>query len=209
MSRLPRAGCRPPCPAREHDEQRGDPSGERRQRGALFWRDGSCRRRRLCLGGDADLQRINPDRLGDVLELSLAEVGDRQIKASLDLTIGVLGQADRPRLANAFEPRGDIDAVAHEIAVAFLDHIAQMNADAELDAALWRLSRRCARPAVLHFDRAAHGVDHAAKLDEDAVAGPLDDAPVVRVDGGVDQIAAQPPEPRQACDPRPSPASRL
>ena len=30
-----------------------------------------------------------------------------------------------------------------------------------------------------------------------AVAGALDDAPVMRVDGGIDQIAAQPPEPRQ------------
>ena len=51
--------------------------------------------------------------------------------------------------------------------------------------------------AALHFDRAAHGVDHAAELDEAAVAGALDDAAVMRGDGGIDQIAAQPPEPRQ------------
>ena len=50
--------------------------------------------------------------------------------------------------------------------------------------------------AVLHLDRAAHRVDHAAKLDQAAVAGALDDAPVMRGDGGIDQIAAQPPEPR-------------
>ena len=31
----------------------------------------------------------------------------------------------------------------------------------------------------------------------DAVAGALDDAPVMRGDGGVDEIAAQPPEARQ------------
>ena len=49
----------------------------------------------------------------------------------------------------------------------------------------------------LHFDRAMHGVDHAAELDEAAVAGPLDDAPVMRGDGGIDQIAAQAPQPRQ------------
>jgi hypothetical protein len=42
-----------------------------------------------------------------------------------------------------------------------------------------------------------HRVDHAAEFDEAAVAGALDDAPVVRGDGGIDQIAAQPPEPRQ------------
>ena len=51
--------------------------------------------------------------------------------------------------------------------------------------------------AVLHLDRAAHRVDHATKLDEAAVPGSLDDAPVMRVDGGIDEIAAQPPQPRQ------------
>ena len=51
--------------------------------------------------------------------------------------------------------------------------------------------------AVLHFDCAAHGVDHAAELDEAAVAGALDDAAVMRGDGGVDQVAAEAPQPRQ------------
>ena len=51
--------------------------------------------------------------------------------------------------------------------------------------------------AVLHFDRAAHGVDDAAELDDAAVAGALDDAPVMHGDRWIDQIAAQRPEPRQ------------
>ena len=51
--------------------------------------------------------------------------------------------------------------------------------------------------AVLHLDGAAHGVDHAAELDEVAVAGALDDAPMMRGDGRIDQIAAQRPQPRQ------------
>jgi len=51
--------------------------------------------------------------------------------------------------------------------------------------------------AVLHLDGAAHGVDHAAEFEENAVAGSLDDAPVMRVDRGIDQIAPQAPEPRQ------------
>ena len=50
-----------------------------------------------------------------------------------------------PGWADPFEPRGDIDDVAHEVAVALLDHIAQMNADAELDAAARPACRRCAR----------------------------------------------------------------
>ncbi len=122
---------------------------------------------------------------------------DSEIEPPFDLPVGVLGQTDRARLANAFEPRGDVDAVAHQIAVGLLDDIAQMNADAEFDAALGRQAGVALDQAVLHLDRAAHGVDHAAELDENAVAGALDDAPVMRVDGGIDQIAAQPPQPRQ------------
>ena len=85
-----------------------------------------------------------------------------------------------PGARDPFKPRGDIDAVAHQIAVALLDHIAQMNADAEFDAALGRQAGVALDHAVLHFNRAAHRVDHAAKLDEAAVAGALDDASVMQ-----------------------------
>src|SRR3984957_5913013 len=72
-----------------------------------------------------------------------------------------------------------------------------MNADPEFYAALRRQAGVAFDKAVLHFDRAAHGVEDAAKLDEAAGAGTLDDAPAMGGDGGVDQIAAQPPEARQ------------
>ena len=45
--------------------------------------------------------------------------------------------------------------------------------------------------------RAAHGVNHAAELHEDSVAGALYHAPVVHGDGRINQIAAERPEPRQ------------
>ena len=93
---------------------------------------------------------------------------DREIEPPLDLAIGVFGQADRARLGDAFQTRGDIDAVAHQVAVALLDDVAEMNADAELDAALGRQAGVALDHAVLHLDGAAHRVDHAAKLDEDA-----------------------------------------
>jgi hypothetical protein len=60
----------------------------------------------------ADFEQLDPDRLGDVLELGRAEIADREIEPPLDLTIGVLGEADRARLGDPLEPRGDIDAVA-------------------------------------------------------------------------------------------------
>ena len=72
-----------------------------------------------------------------------------------------------------------------------------MNADAELNTALRRQASVALDHAGLHFDGAAHGVDDAAELDKVAVARALDDAPVMRVDRGIDQIAPQPTEPRQ------------
>ena len=87
--------------------------------------------------------------------------------------------------------RGDIDAVAHQIAVGLLDHVAQMDADAELDATLRRKTRVALDHAILHLDCAANGIDDASELYEDAVTRPLDDAAVMHGDGGIDQIASQ------------------
>ena len=52
------------------------------------------------------------DGLGDVLELCRAKIGDLEIEPPLYLTIGVFRKTDRAALCDAFEPRGDIDAVA-------------------------------------------------------------------------------------------------
>ena len=64
------------------------------------------------------------------LSLRLAEIGDREIEPRLHLPVGVLGEADRARRGDALQPRGDIDAVAHQVAVALLDDVAEMDADA-------------------------------------------------------------------------------
>ena len=73
-----------------------------------------------------------------------------------------------PGSAIPSKSRGDIDAVAHQVAVALLDHIAEVDADAELDAALGRKAGVALDHAVLHLDGAAHGIDDASELNEDA-----------------------------------------
>ena len=78
------------------------------------------------------------DGLGNVLELGRAEIADLEIEPLFDLPIGVLRQTDCARLAYAFEPRGDVDAFTHEVAVALLDDVAEMNSDAKLDAPVLR-----------------------------------------------------------------------
>ena len=72
-----------------------------------------------------------------------------------------------------------------------------MDADAKLDATLRRNAGVALDHAVLHLDGAAHGVDHAAELNEAPVAGALHHPPVMHGDGGVDQIAPERPQSRQ------------
>jgi len=65
------------------------------------------------------------------------------------------------------------------------------------------MRRSGGRPGValdhgaLDFDRAAHRVDHAPKLDDAAVPGVLDDAASVGGDGGGDQVATDAPKTRE------------
>jgi hypothetical protein len=81
----------------------------------------------------ADFERVDVDRLRDVLKLRRPEITDLKVEPLFHLPVSPLGKADGPGLGYALEPRGDVDAVAHEIAVALLDDIADMNADANYD----------------------------------------------------------------------------
>ncbi len=174
--------------------------GERQNDNREAWRAGFFRRRGprgLRRSGRADFERINADRLGDVFERHGAEIGGSEFEPSLDLAIGVLGKTDRAGLCDPFQSRRDIDAVAHQIAVALFNHVSQVDADAKLDPALRWQARIALDHAVLHLDGAAHRVDDATKLDENAIAGALDGASVMRGDGGIDQVAAEASQPRE------------
>ena len=126
-----------------------------------------------------------------VLEADFAFIADHQIEPRSDLAKCVLGEADRARLGDAFQSRGDIDAVAHQVAVGLLDDVAEMDADTKFNAALGRHAGVSLDHGVLHFDGAAHGVDHGTELDERAVSRSLDDPAAVDLDRRVDEIAAQ------------------
>ena len=113
------------------------------------------------------------------------------------MPIRVVRKADRPGLSNAFQTGDDIDAISHQIAVGFLDDIAQMYADAKLDATIERKTCIALSHSILHLDRAPHRIDHAAEFDERSIACALDDAPVIHGNDGINQIAAECPKPRQ------------
>ena len=147
-------------------------------------------RRGFRVGGRADFKRKDPDRIDDILEFFRAEIAGREVKPPRHLALGVLGETNRAGLGDALKTRGDIDAVAHQIAIRLLDHVAEVDADAELNAPLGRQAGVALEHAVLHLDGATHGVDHTAKLDQAAVTGAFDYAPMMRRDRRINQIAA-------------------
>ena len=83
-----------------------------------------------------------------------------------------------------------------------------MNAHPKDDAAILGHAGVALDHSVLNFDSAAHGVDDTAELDDRAVAGAFDDAPVMHGDSRIDQVAAERPQPRQMRSSS-APASRL
>ena len=138
-------------------------------------------------------------RIGRAIFLSFCS--PRSTKVSLRpvarQTPGVLREHDAARLADRLKAGGDIDAVAHEVAVAFLDHVAEMDADPELDPPVGRQAGVAPAHAVLHLDRASHRIHDAAELGENAVPGALDDPAMMGGDGGIDHVAAHRPDPRK------------
>jgi len=86
--------------------------------------------------------------------------------------------ANSARLGQAFEARGDIDAIAKDVAI-LDDNVAHIDADAQLDAAVGRNTGVVFGHFVLHLDRTAQRIDHAPKLNQQPVAGGFYEAPAV------------------------------
>jgi hypothetical protein len=88
-------------------------------------------------------------------------------------------------------------AVAHQVAVALLDDVAEMNADAEFDTLFWRDLSVALDHRPLDFNGAVHCIDDAAEFNDASVAGPLDDSAMMHRNGGIDQVAPKRTQPRQ------------
>ena len=97
-----------------------------------------------------------------------------------------------PGLGERLEPGGDVDAIAKDV-VAIDDHVAEIDADPQLETALGRDRVIDGVRCSLHLDGAVQRVDDARKIRQQAVARGADDPPVMRRDQRVDR-AAQPSE---------------
>src|SRR3972149_6237331 len=109
---------------------------------------------------------------------------------------GTARDEDSAGVADALQAGSDVDAVAVEI-LAFDDHVAEIDADAQHDAAVVGLAGRALGHRRLHADRALHGVDDAGEFGEQAVPGGLEDTSPTVAYRRIDELGAQALQPRQ------------
>ena len=130
------------------------------------------------------------DRAGDVLDVLLADILKRDVVEPVaDLIAHGARDADAAGLGEHLETRRDVDAVAKNI-VLLDDHVAQIDADAELDPSRRRHIGIAPRHPALDLGGARHRVYDAVELHQHAIAGRLDDAAAVLGYGGINELKA-------------------
>ena len=133
---------------------------------------------------------VGPDRPRDVLELLLADVFEGEVELARGILLHARRDADPAGLGQRFEAGRDIDAIAKDVAV-LDDDVADIDADAKLDAVVGRYTGVAPGHLALHLDGAAQCIHHTAELDEQPVAGGLDEATPVLGDFRIEELAAQ------------------
>jgi hypothetical protein len=119
--------------------------------------------------------------------LGMALVRVKETPSALGETTGKAAPADASRFRQCLQPRGDVDAVPEQIAVLY-HNVADVDADAENNAAIgWNLSLMVV-PPFLHGDGTSYGIDDRDKLHDRAIAHQLDDATPTVCDHGVNDF---------------------
>ncbi len=129
------------------------------------------------------------DRADDVLDLPVAQILEGEAQLVLHVIAHGARDANAAGLGQSLQPRGDVDAVAEDI-LAVDDDVAEIDADAQVDAAIRRQVGVALGHAALNLDGAAHGIDDAGEFDEQPVARRLDDAALMLGDLRVDEVLA-------------------
>jgi hypothetical protein len=140
--------------------------------------------------GEGRFHPVDPHRTGDVFDLLLAQILKGKGQPVADVVMNRIGDEHPAGIGERFDAGGDVDAVAIEV-VALDNHVAEIDADAQFDAALRRDTGVPLRHRLLHFNRAAHRIDHARKFHQQAIAGGLDDAARMLGDLRIEKVAAQ------------------
>ena len=135
----------------------------------------------------ADIDGVDFDRLGDVLEVLAPALAEGQAQSVFDLIEHLARDANAAPVGNGFQARGDVDPVT-EYVVAVDDNVADINAHAKFDFLVRRHVAIAFAHAALDFNGATQGVHDARKLDQHAIAGGLDDVAAVLVELGLGEV---------------------
>jgi hypothetical protein len=74
-----------------------------------------------------------PHRLGDILQVLLADVVERTVDLAANMPMRIVGDADTARFGNSLKARCDVDPIAEDIVVVD-DDVANVNTDTKLDS---------------------------------------------------------------------------
>ena len=146
----------------------------------------------------ADFERIDPNRLGDVLELDRAQIAHGEIEPRLHLPIRLLGQTE---VAAGSAIPSNRAAILTQCPI-------RSPSLSSTTSPRWMPTRNSMRRsggkpsialdhAILNLDGAADKIDNAAKLNDAAVAGALHHAAMMHGNGRRDQIAPERTQPRK------------
>ena len=120
------------------------------------------------VGGD----RVQLQRLPDVLEPETTDTDQRDIVAILELLAGAFGNDDATGDGKRFDARREVDGIAAE-PLRLDNHFANVDADTHWDCG--------ASQIALYLHRRLHGRQRAREHAHCAVAEPLDDRPAERL----------------------------
>ena len=134
---------------------------------------------------------VDSHRIGNVLDLAVAERLVSADQFMLYLFVDAAGDVDLAGIGNAFKSRGDIDAVAINV-VCFDDDVAKIDAYSILDPMM--LGQRCvaANQILLDDDAAPDGFDGTIENRDETVARGFNKLAVMFDDAGFDEVALDP-----------------
>src|SRR5262249_6943369 len=107
----------------------------------------------------------------------------------LDLSRDLARDANPAGFCQLLQPRRDIDSIAIAV-LALDDDLAEVDPDAHMDAPFFGHRGVALRHVPLEHDSTFNGVDYAAELGEQPVAHELEDAPVMLLDLGLEEVLA-------------------
>src|SRR5215471_12272529 len=116
------------------------------------------------------------NRSSNVLECLCAAVIKGRVNTIAQIFMHADRHADAAWCGDLLQTGGDIDAITKDV-VPLDDDVADVDADAEGDAPILGQLGGAASHRHLDLDRTAHRIHHARELQEQPVAGGLDDPP--------------------------------